>query len=119
VGFIGSGHVCEHRLSFEDLMAVAALETEVGSKAKFNDCSVLFLAMKLGAILLSGDKPLRKAGAERGLEVRGTLWIFDQLVERKLLPGSEAARKLKHLRKHARFLPEEESLSRISKWEEI
>ena len=119
VGFIKTGHVCEHGLNFEDLMAVAALEMEVGSKAKFNDCSVLFLAMKLGAILLSGDKPLRKAGAERGLEVRGTLWIFDQLVERKLVPAREAARKLKHLRKQARFLPEDECLSRIKKWEEI
>ncbi|HEY5893429.1 MAG TPA: hypothetical protein VIT91_09375 [Chthoniobacterales bacterium] len=41
-----SGQVREHGLTFEELAAVSLLEQEVASKAKFNDCSVLFLAMK-------------------------------------------------------------------------
>ena len=77
--------VREHGLSFEELDQVSALEREVGSKAKFNDCSVLFLAVKLDAMLISGDKALRNAGKARQVEVHGTLWIMDQLVAAKSL----------------------------------
>ncbi len=86
-----AGQVQEHGLSFDELVEVSELEREVGSKAKFNDCSVLFLAVKLDAMLISGDKALRKAGADRGIEVHGTLWIFDQLVDSGIMPGNMAA----------------------------
>jgi hypothetical protein len=56
LAYFKSGQVREHGLSFEELDQVSELEREVGSKAKFNDCSVLFLAMKLDAMLISGDK---------------------------------------------------------------
>lgn len=95
---------------------MAQLEQEVGSKAKFNDCSVLFLAIKLGAMLLSGDKPLRKAGTDRQIEVHGTLWIFDQLVERRLITGKVAASKLEHLQSLDRFFPANECQTRLKLW---
>ena len=114
--YFKSGQVKEHGLSYDEMLAVSELEQEVGNKAKFNDCSVIFLAIKLGAMLLSGDKPLRKAGAERGIEVHGTLWIFDQLVEREILSGKDAASKLEHLRSQKRFLPEAECQARLKKW---
>lgn len=119
VAYFTSGQVIEHGLSFEEIVAVSELEREVGSKAKFNDCSVLFLAMKLDAMLLSGDKPLRKAGVERRIEVHGTLWIFDQLVERGMITGKVAAAKLEHLRSLERFLPESECQSRLKRWRGI
>ena len=78
LAYFKSGEVREHGLSFEELNQVSELEREVGSKAKFNDCSVLFLAVKLDAMLISGDKALRIAGKARQLEVHGTLWIMDQ-----------------------------------------
>jgi hypothetical protein len=117
LAYFASGQVREHRLTFEEITAVSELEREIGSKAKFNDCSVLFLALKLDAMLLSGDKPLRKAGNERLIEVHGTLWIFDQLVEQKLLPPGIAAAKLEHLRSLDRFFPEAECHSRLKKWQ--
>ncbi len=116
LAYFMSGQVVEHALSFEEIMAVSELEREVGSKAKFNDCSVLYLAMKLDAMLISGDKPLRKAGKERCVEVHGTLWIFDQLVERLLITGKVAASKLEHLRSQERFLPEAECQIRLKLW---
>jgi hypothetical protein len=117
LAYFESGHVKEHGLSFEEIMAVSELEREIGSKAKFNDCSVLFLALKLDAMLLSGDKPLRKAGKEKQIEVHGTLWIFDQLVELKLLPPGIAASKLEHLRSLDRFFPEVECHMRLKQWQ--
>ena len=116
LAYFKSGQVREHGLTFEEIVAVSELEREIGSKAKFNDCSVLFLAIKLDAMLLSGDKPLRKAGEDKWIEVRGTLWIFDQLVERKLLPAGIAAAKLQHLRSLNRFFPEAECQARLKRW---
>jgi predicted nucleic acid-binding protein len=116
LAYFKSGQVREHGLNFEELDQVSELEREVGSKAKFNDCSVLFLAMKLDAMLISGDKPLRKAGKARQVEVHGTLWIMDQLVAGKVMTGDIAATKLEHLLSHERYLPAEECQIRLKKW---
>jgi hypothetical protein len=116
LAYFQSGQLIEHGLGFEELLAVAELEREVGNKAKFNDCSVLYLARKLGAMLLSGDRPLRIAGEQRQIEVHGTLWIFDQLVERKLMTGKVAAAKLESLRRECRFFPERECQIRLERW---
>jgi hypothetical protein len=111
-----SGHVILHRLSFEDLLVVSELEREIGSKAKFNDCSVIFLARKIGAMLISGDKALRKGGKAQNIEVHGALWIFDLLVARGILPPHIAAAKLEHLRHADRYFPENECLLRLERW---
>lgn len=111
-----SGQVREHGLSFEELDQISELEREVGSKAKFNDCSVLFLAMKLDAMLISGDRALRRAGKARHVEVHGTIWIMDQLVAGRVMTGEIAAAKLEHLLSLERYLPAEECQVRLKKW---
>ena len=116
LGYFASGQVQEHGLTFEDLERVSDLEREVGSKAKFNDCSVLHLAMKLNAVLISGDKPLRNAGFARNVEVHGTLWIMDLLVEGGLITGEVACAKLEHLLSLERYLPKAECHVRLKKW---
>ncbi len=116
LAYFSSGHVREHQLNWDEIVEVSRLEKEVGSKAKFNDCSVLFLAEKINAILLSGDKALRKAGGDRRIEVRGTLWIFDQLIAKKLLAPELAAVKMKTLLSLKRFLPKAECEIRLRKW---
>lgn len=118
LAYFESGQVTEHGLTFDEIVAVSELEREIGSKAKFNDCSVIFLALKLDAMLISGDKALRKAGKERQIEVHGTLWIFDQLMDRKLLPSGIAASKLEHLRSLDRFFPEADCQIRLKRWQE-
>jgi predicted nucleic acid-binding protein len=106
-----------HEVDFEELATIAELERSVGSRAKFNDCSVLYLAGKLRVPLLSGDGALRSAAEKRGLEVRGTLWIFDTLIERKLLAPSVAAEKLRALLGQDRFLPKSACDERLARWE--
>lgn len=118
LAYFKSGQVREHGLSFEELAQISELEREVGSKAKFNDCSVLFLAMKLDAMLISGDKALRKAGRARHVEVHGTLWMMDQLVSHKVMTGEVAAAKLEHLLSLERYLPAEECELRLRKWKQ-
>ncbi|MBD1395131.1 PIN domain-containing protein [Mucilaginibacter glaciei] len=61
------------------------------------DKTVLHLARKLNAILLSGDKAVRQYGKKRAIEYHGMLWIFDQLIENKILNQAQASAKLKEL----------------------
>lgn len=114
-----NGKVHAHDLDFEGMIAVSTMVDELGSRAGFNDCSVLYLAMKLKASMISGDLALRKAGHERHVEVRGTLWIFDELVSRGIIPSVIAAEKLERLRKLDRRFPETECQSRLKKWRSI
>lgn len=118
IAYFGSGQIREYQLSWEELAKVEELEREVNSKAKFADCSVLFLAMKLeGAMLISGDKPLRRAGFDRHIDVHGTLWILDRIVESKALSGAVASAKLRSLLEMKRFFPADECRKRFAKWE--
>jgi len=108
--------VKEHTSSFDELVQIAALETEVQNKAKFNDCSVLFLAMKLDAMLLSGDKALRHAAKVRHVETHGTLWMIDQLVIRGIISAEIASEKVSFLLSSNRYLPKTQCEQFIRKW---
>ncbi len=50
-------------------------------RLSFYDRLALAIAKNRDYILLSGDSALRKAAAKEQVSVRGTLWIFDQLLE--------------------------------------
>lgn len=52
---------------------------KVYKKLSFYDLLALAIAKHRGFILLSGDGALRRAASKEGVEVRGTLWILDQL----------------------------------------
>lgn len=116
IEYLRSGKIQVHGLDAEEIAQVATLFGEVDSSASFNDCSVLFLAMKLKAALISGDRALRKAAKDREVEVRGTLWIFDELVARQIIPGGVAAEKLEYLRAQDRYFPEAECQNFLRKW---
>lgn len=87
------------------LYNVSAAEREEILAEKFpralsdNDKTVLFLARKLNAFVLSSDKAVRNYAKSQVIEYHGLLWIFDQLIAGgHLLPG-EAAIKLRELMK--------------------
>ena len=85
-----------------------------------SDASVLFLAIREKAILLSGDKQLRKVARLRTVEVHGTLWIMEQLVSAGILVGAVAADRLEALiartGKERRYLPARECEALIQRW---
>jgi predicted nucleic acid-binding protein len=62
-----------------------------------NDKTVIHLAVKLDAILLSSDKAVRRFAKSISIEYHGMLWILDQMVENDLLPNVTACEKLKKL----------------------
>ena len=56
----------------------------------FADSSVLELALRRNAVLLSSDGSLRKVSVNAGLVVRGVLWIIEELVRQGIIPKSQA-----------------------------
>ncbi|HCY42407.1 MAG TPA: hypothetical protein DHV48_13800 [Prolixibacteraceae bacterium] len=61
------------------------------------DKSVLYIANKLDACVLSSDKALRNCAKNKGIEYHGIIWIFDKLVETSVLTKREAIKKMKQL----------------------
>lgn len=61
------------------------------------DKSVLHIANRLDACVLSSDKTLRNCAKNKGIEYHGMLWIFDRFVEHGILSHPSAATKLKQL----------------------
>jgi len=49
------------------------------------DLFTLALAKARGAVLLTGDRHLRKAAEQEKLSVHGTLWILDELVRQRIV----------------------------------
>jgi predicted nucleic acid-binding protein len=62
-----------------------------------SDRSVLYIAQKTNALLLSSDKLVRNTANVNAIEYHGMLWIFDRLIERQLLAPLDAVIKLKQL----------------------
>jgi predicted nucleic acid-binding protein len=82
----------------------------------FEDCSIWYYSQKVNGILLTGDANLRKTAKKSGIEVRGILFVFDKLVENKIINTILAIEKLKKLCTINTRLPIEEVNSRIAKW---
>ena len=65
-------------------------------KAKYQslsiqDCSCLLLTENLSGILLTGERKLKKiATSSHGIKVDGILWIFERLVEKKIIAPRKA-----------------------------
>lgn len=87
------------------------------SSLSFQDCACLFLAIELSAMLLTGEKPLRRVAEEKyDLEVHGTLFIFDELLEDKLITFRMAHEKLSRLIAKGTYLPSDECQKRLRNW---
>ncbi|MBK5286724.1 MAG: hypothetical protein JJE25_15135 [Bacteroidia bacterium] len=58
------------------------------------DKTVIFLAEKLEAMILSSDKPVRSYAKSHSIEYHGLLWILDQLVTNQHITSDIACQKL-------------------------
>lgn len=80
------------------------------------DCSVWHHAKKNQGILLTGDGKLRKQSAADGVEVRGILYIFDQLLISNLITFEFAIEKLNQLYLLNERLPIDAKKQRLNYW---
>ena len=80
------------------------------------DLAALVLARSLGAVLLTGDKHLRKAAEQEGVQVHGTLWVLRELIDRGLLVALRAAEALQQMLNQGSRLPPEECQELLKHW---
>jgi hypothetical protein len=112
--FVDAGLLLVHSLSGDELMKIQHdyAHLPVGVE----DRTALYLALKLKAILLTGDRRLRIEGMKQELEVRGLLWVFDELVARKVITPKLAAVKLQAIVASGAFLPKKDCDERLKEW---
>ena len=76
-------------LTVESINKIEALSLKY-PKPSIIDHSILALAMQEKCPLLTGDRDLRAAAKGEGVEVRGTLWIVEELLKAKLIALEQA-----------------------------
>lgn len=87
------GKLYLHSLNDEDRRAIGENKSTGGLSE--TDKTVLYMAGKVGAMILSSDKPVRKQAKKCEIEYHGMFWIFDRLVEADLITKAMAVEKLK------------------------
>ena len=118
---IRAGQALEAEISGEEMVGDFANFQDAYGETGLSetDLSVIYLAIRESAIVLSGDRQLMAAEAEH-LDVHGTLWIMDRLVAEGTLKPIVAADRLEALIRRTgreqRYLPKKECVSRIARW---
>jgi hypothetical protein len=92
---IGKGVIEVHKFDAEELEEIILFETP--RALELADKSVVWLAIKLSSVVLSGDNPVRKFCESKKLSVKGILWLFDEFVEKAILNKPDAHRKMEYL----------------------
>lgn len=113
---VKSGHLQVVHLSGDEIGAIAILLHQLPKRISFEDCSLLDLASRMQALLLTGDANLRHCAEQRHIDVRGTLWLLDQMIESNVLPKKRAAAALTLMIRAGRRLPIAERDARLTAW---
>lgn len=80
------------------------------------DVSCYFVASKHGCPLLTGDAQLRERAEKDGLEVRGALWLLDELVRYQVIESAHAATALRAMLDAGARLPPAACTHRFAEW---
>jgi hypothetical protein len=93
--YMSADKLCIHNILPEE-WAEIALEKYPKSLSD-SDKTVLFLAKKINAIVLSSDKTIRNYSKQNSVPFHGILWIFDKLIESSIISGEIAVLKINEL----------------------
>jgi predicted nucleic acid-binding protein len=99
----------------DDLNEIANIHSQT-TGLSFEDCSVWYFAQKTSGILLTGDGKLRRQSSQSGIEVKGILYIFDELLNQGLITFNFALLKITQLYELNDRLPIEAKDERIESW---
>ena len=80
------------------------------------DVSCYLVAKRKGWPLLTGDGQLRKQAAKDGVQVRGALWLLDELVAHAIIAPAHAAAALQAMLDAGARLPHPECQLRLTAW---
>ena len=116
--YVYDGRLHIPELSEEEMLSIAKMKLQYSgtTNVSITDCSVWYYALKNNYTLLTGDRKLRNISALDNIEVHGILYIFDKMVEQKVLTPAIAADKLELLYSINHRLPKSEIDIRIKLW---
>ena len=112
--FIQSKDLLVYSFSFEELTEIYSIDCPNG--LELADRTIFYYAEKFNSVVLSGDVKLRKYCEKINIDVRGIVWVFDQLNENKVLSAQVLASKMEELIQFNSRLPVEICQERIQKW---
>lgn len=110
-----SGGLKVNVFSNEELLEVIQ-KNQTNNGVSIEDCSVWYWAEQNNAIILTGDRRLRNAASNSGIEVHGSLWVLDEFVKQQTLTKQEACKAIKELILSNGRLPKKECDKRVGKW---
>lgn len=103
-----------HKTTAAEIGAVVAFSQDHG--ISLPDATGVFLARRLGACLLTGDRRMRFTAETAEIETHGLLWIMDRLVARGVLIKADAARRLHRMIACGSRLPKADCEARFRAW---
>ena len=112
----GSLHIATFKP--DEVQEIRKLQAKTNTKTKVSiaDCSVWYYAKQNSYTLLTGDRKLRNSALNEGVEVRGIIYVFDELVDSGILSENQAIEKLLLLKSINPRLPENEIEKRCGLW---
>jgi rRNA-processing protein FCF1 len=114
--YTDNGLLHVHRFTADELTDVLELYEKASGNVSLTDCSVWHYAKRNNYILLTGDRQLRTRAKNSNVTVKGIIYVFDSLVEYKLIEPSLAADKLEELFRINQRLPKKIIQERIDAW---
>lgn len=115
-----NGYLHIATFDFEEVIEIDNLHKKVINRTNLSlaDCSVWYYAKRNNYTLLTGDRKLRNSALNDGVEVRGIIYVFDELVANNILSANQAAEKLTLLKTINPRLPDSEIEKHIKLWAE-
>jgi len=84
----------------------------------FNDLTTLVISANRNYTLVTGDGNLRKIALSKNVNLRGSIWILDQLVENNIISKPRGVKACKDFLSGGRRLPIGELKKRIEIWKD-
>ena len=113
---IGRNRMFLYHLTAADQTALEKLMGKHSSRLSEPDCSCLYLAKEMKATILTCEKLLTNVAKNLNLDVHGSLWILDRLLEASMITRRIAYSKLKDLMSINPRLPVRECQKRLKRW---
>lgn len=117
--YINNGNLFVKEFSGDEMESLFAFQSTQTSNVSVTDCSVWKYALENEYVLLTGDGNLRRDALENGVTVRGILYVFDLLIDARLLSFQMAINKLEQLLSNNVRLPRGACSSKIESWKSL
>lgn len=103
------GYLLEHGLQLGELSPASMAEVETlvikYKQPSRYDCFALMLAKQEQCPLLTGDQNLRNAAKLENVDVKGTLWIIEAMIEHQIISIQTARAAYRNMEQQGRRLP--------------